>query len=124
MVTFVFFFDAQAACLSEMPFSYASINLKDQFANLCSNQTTCKNKKYLHLLLAISLKGSELSMVMLAMIVSIIIFLMALLFWGCQASGGYWNLSLAYVHMTVDLYMFPICTYHFTCFYVYSSSEF
>jgi len=28
----------------------------------------------------------------------------------------YWDLSLApYVHVTVNLYTFPICTYHFTC---------
>ena len=37
------------------------------------------------------------------------------MFRGCRASGVYWDLSLApYIHMTVDLYMFRICTYHFT----------
>jgi len=55
-------------------------------------------------------------MVMSAMIVSFLFYLWFSYFGGVEPQGVYWDLSLApYVHVTVDLYTFPICTYHFTC---------
>ena len=64
----------------------------------------------------ISPKSSELPMVMSVMIVSFLFYLWFSYFGGVEPQGVYWDLSLApYVHVTVDLYTFLICTYHFTC---------
>src|ERR1700683_4816525 len=44
--------------------------------------------------------------------------------WWFLTGRGYWDLSLApYVHVAVDLYTFPICACHFTCFYTRKYSQ-
>src|SRR5882762_8501915 len=59
-------------------------------------------------------KSSKLPMVMSAMIVSFLFYLWFSYFGDVEPQGVYWDFSLApYVHVTVDLYTFPICTYHF-----------